>query len=431
MKIIHTDKDRFEDLFRKINNRGRFQKKLLKTVTKIVENVRKKKDDALFKYTHEFDKWIPNARTVEVSSQEMDEAIASVNAKDLKILKHAARRIEKYHRRQVIRDWFVSDEEGIKLGQRIVPLERVGVYAPGGLACYPSTVIMAAVPAKIAGVHDIILVSPAKNGIVNPLIIAAARLSGITQIFKIGGAQAISALAYGTESIPNVDKIVGPGNAYVAAAKKMVYGQVAIDMIAGPSEVLVIADTTADASVVAADLLAQAEHDEMASAILLTPDKDLARQVYIEVKAQLKGLQRKSIAGVSLNKYGAIIVTKDMDEAVEVANRIAPEHLELMVKNPWKMLPKIKHAGAIFLGHHTPEALGDYIAGPNHILPTGGTARFSSPLGVYDFVKRSSVLFFSRESLQKYGKQAVRFTEMEELDAHGKSITIRMSLKKP
>jgi histidinol dehydrogenase len=430
MKIIHTDTDSFEDIFGKIKDRGAFQAKHWKKAAAICENVCKRKDSALFEYTQAFDNWMPNARTVEVSSHEIEAALSSVNAKDIKILKQAARRIEKYHRRQVIRDWFVSDEEGVKLGQRIVPLELVGVYAPGGLACYPSTVIMAAVPAKIAGVRNIILVSPAKNGNINPLIIAAAKLSGITRIFKIGGAQAIAALAYGTETIPRVDKIVGPGNAYVAAAKKMVYGQVSIDMIAGPSEVLVVADATASASVVAADLLAQAEHDEMASAILVTPDESLARQVFIEVKAQLKNLQRKSIAKGSLNKYGAVIVTKNMDEAVELTNRIAPEHLELMVKNPWKMLPQIKHAGAIFLGHNTPEALGDYIAGPNHILPTGGTARFSSPLGVYDFVKRSSVLFFSRKSLEKYGKQAVRFTEMEKLDAHGKSITIRLQLKK-
>jgi len=430
MKIIHTDTDSFEDLFRKIKDRGAFQTKHWKKAAEICENVRKRKDSALFEYTREFDNWTPKARTVEVSSREIETALSCVNAEDLKILKLAARRIEKYHRSQVIGDWFVSDEEGIKLGQRITPLDRVGVYAPGGLACYPSTVIMAAVPAQIAGVKDIILVSPAKNGNVNTLIIAAAKLSGVTRIFKIGGAQAIAALAYGTETISRVDKIVGPGNAYVAAAKKIVYGQVAIDMIAGPSEVLVIADASASASVAAADLLAQAEHDEMASAILVTPDESLARQVFIEVKAQLKNLQRKSIAKGSLNKYGAVIVTKDMDEALDIANRIAPEHLELMVKNPWKMLPQIKHAGAIFLGHNTPETLGDYIAGPNHILPTGGTARFSSPLGVYDFVKRSSVLSFSQEALEKYGIQAQRFAEMEELDAHGKSITIRMSLKK-
>jgi histidinol dehydrogenase len=342
----------------------------------------------------------------------------------------ATERIERFHLKQRVLDWMYSDEEGIELGQRIIPLERVGIYTPGGLAFYPSTVIMAAVPARIAGVEEILLVTPSKGGEVNPLIAAAAKLSGVQRIFKIGGAQAIAALAYGTESIPKVDKIVGPGNAYVAAAKKMVYGQVAIDMIAGPSEVLIIADTTAEASFVAADLLAQAEHDEMASAILLTPDETLAKKVAFEVDLQLNNLQKKSIAMRALEDFGAVFVTKDIDEAIAIANRFAPEHLELMVKNPPEMLPKIKHAGAVFLGHNTPETLGDYIAGPNHILPTGGTARFSSPLGVYDFVKRSNVLSFSRLSLQKYGKQAARFAEMEGLDAHGKSVAIRMARKK-
>jgi len=343
----------------------------------------------------------------------------------------AAQRVEVFHRKQKLKSWFSSDEEGIELGQRILPLEQVGIYAPGGLACYPSTVIMAAVPAKIAGVRDIILVTPSRGGRVNPLVVAAAKLSGVTRIFKIGGAQAIAALAYGTESIPKVDKIVGPGNAYVAAAKKMVYGRVAIDMIAGPSEVVVIADGTAHASHVAADLLAQAEHDEMASAVLLTPDEALAGQVASEVEFQLNGLQRKSIAMRALKNFGVVIVTKDIDEAIAIANRFAPEHLELMVKNPREMLQKIKHAGAVFLGHNTPETLGDYIAGPNHILPTGGTARFASPLGVYDFVKRSSVLYFSEKSLQKYGHQAATFAEMEGLDAHGKSVTIRLERKNP
>jgi histidinol dehydrogenase len=430
MKLIHSDTNSFENFLLIIKDRGAFQAKHWKRAATICENVRKQKDSALFEYTKEFDNWSPNAGTVEVSAREIKKATESVNATDLKVLKQAARRIEKYHRRQIIKDWFVSDEEGVKLGQCILPLERVGIYAPGGLACYPSTVIMAAVPAQIAGVKDIILVSPTKNGNVNPYIIAAAKLSGVTRIFKIGGAQAIAALAFGTESIPRVDKIVGPGNAYVAAAKKIVYGEVAIDMIAGPSEVLVIADATASASVAAADLLAQAEHDDMASAILVTPDESLAQQVLIEVKAQLKNLQRNSIAKGSLNKFGAIIVTEDIDQAVTVANRIAPEHLELMVKDPWKMLLRVQHAGAIFLGHTTPETLGDYIAGPNHILPTGGTARFSSPLGVYDFVKRSSVLYFSRKALEKYGKQAVHFAELEGLDAHGKSVSIRIGRKK-
>jgi histidinol dehydrogenase len=431
MRIIRTDEVIFEDVFYQITHRDNiFDEDIWETVRGIVEDVATRKNDALFEYTKKLDGYALNADTVTVSPEEMENAIRQVEADDLAILRMATERIERFHLKQRVLDWMYSDEEGIELGQRIIPLERVGIYTPGGLAFYPSTVIMAAVPARIAGVEEILLVTPSKGGEVNPLIAAAAKLSGVQRIFKIGGAQAIAALAYGTESIPKVDKIVGPGNAYVAAAKKMVYGQVAIDMIAGPSEVLIIADTTAEASFVAADLLAQAEHDEMASAILLTPDETLAKKVAFEVDLQLNNLQKKSIAMRALEAFGAVFVTKDIDEAIAIANRFAPEHLELMVKNPREMLPKIKHAGAVFLGHNTPETLGDYIAGPNHILPTGGTARFSSPLGVYDFVKRSSVLSFSREALQKYGKQAARFAEMEGLDAHGKSVAIRMTRKK-
>lgn len=431
MRIIRTDEVIFEDVFYQITHRDNiFDEDIWETVRGIVEDVATRKNDALFEYTKKLDGYALNADTVTVSPEEMENAIRQVEADDLAILRMATERIERFHLKQRVLDWMYSDEEGIELGQRIIPLERVGIYTPGGLAFYPSTVIMAAVPARIAGVEEILLVTPSKGGEVNPLIAAAAKLSGVQRIFKIGGAQAIAALAYGTESIPKVDKIVGPGNAYVAAAKKMVYGQVAIDMIAGPSEVLIIADTTAEASFVAADLLAQAEHDEMASAILLTPDETLAKKVAFEVDLQLNNLQKKSIAMRALEDFGAVFVTKDIDEAIAIANRFAPEHLELMVKNPREMLPKIKHAGAVFLGHNTPETLGDYIAGPNHILPTGGTARFSSPLGVYDFVKRSNVLSFSRLSLQKYGKQATRFAEMEGLDAHGKSVAIRMARKK-
>jgi histidinol dehydrogenase len=431
MRIIRTDEVIFEDVFHRITHRGKvFDEGIWETVRGIVEDVATRKDEALFEYTKKLDGYALNGDTVAVSPEEMENAVRQVEADDLAILRMATERIERFHLKQRVLDWMYSDEEGIELGQRVIPLERVGIYTPGGLAFYPSTVIMAAVPARIAGVEEILLVTPSKGGEVNPLIAAAAKLSGVQRIFKIGGAQAIAALAYGTESIPKVDKIVGPGNAYVAAAKKMVYGQVAIDMIAGPSEVLIIADTTAEASFVAADLLAQAEHDEMSSAILLTPDETLAKKVAFEVDLQLNNLQKKSIAMRALEDFGAVFVTKDIDEAIAIANRFAPEHLELMVKNPRDLLPKIKHAGAVFLGHNTPETLGDYIAGPNHILPTGGTARFSSPLGVYDFVKRSSVLSFSREALQKYGKQAARFAEMEGLDAHGKSVTIRMTRKK-
>lgn len=295
---------------------------------------------------------------------------------------------------------------------------------------YPSSVLMAAVPAKVAGVPEIILVTPSKEGRVNPLVLAAAKLSGVDRIFKVGGAQAVAALAYGTESVPPVDKIVGPGNVYVATAKGMVYGKVGIDMMAGPSEILIISDGTAGPPVVAADLLSQAEHDEMASAILLTTSREFAMKVASEVDAQLKGLSRESIATKAIENFGVVVVTKDMDEAVQIANRFAPEHLQLMVEKPDRLLGKIKNAGAVFLGYSTPEALGDYIAGPNHILPTGGTARFSSPLGVYDFVKRTSVISFSHESLQKYGDKTARFARMEGLDAHERSIEIRLTGKR-
>jgi histidinol dehydrogenase len=433
MRIIRTDQAGFENIFQQIKNRGWFNEDIWKQVKIIVEDVRKGKDKALFTYTKKFDKWIPTEDTIEVTSAEIKKAVAMVKAEEIAILKLSAKRVKRFHERQIIKSWSVSDEAGIELGQQISPLDRVGIYAPGGLASYPSTVIMAAVPAKIAGVPEIILVTPARGGKINPLIIAAAKLAGVTRIFKVGGAQAVAALANGTDLIPRVDKIVGPGNAYVTAAKMMVYQWCwcGIDMAAGPSEILIIADATADASYIAADLLAQAEHDEMASAVLLTPHEALAKKVAAEVALQLNGLKRKAIASRALTDYGAIIVTRNIHEATSIANRFAPEHLELMVRKPKEILSEIKHAGAIFLGHNTPETLGDYMAGPNHILPTGRTARFSSPLGVYDFVKRSSVLFFTKESLQKYGRRAARFADMEGFEAHGKSVTIRMRPKKP
>ncbi len=410
---------------------GVFEEAIWTAVKTIVNDVALRGNTALFEYTEKFDQCDLRTDGIEVSGRELDQAISKVTQEDMDILALAAGRIEAFHRKQEVTSWISSDENGIELGQRVLPLERIGIYAPGGLAVYPSTVLMAAIPAKIAGVAEIILVSPAKQGGLNPLIAAAAKLSGVTRIFKIGGAQAIAALAYGTESVPKVDKIVGPGNAYVTAAKKMVYGIVAIDMIAGPSEVLIIADGTADASFAAADLIAQAEHDEMASAILLTPDEKFARQVISEVNAQLVLLPKKSIAVSALESFGAVIVTKDFDEAVTIANRFAPEHLELLVDQPKQLLDRIRHAGAAFLGNFTPEAIGDYMAGPNHILPTGGTARFSSPLGVYDFVKRTSIVSFSEAALDTYGRQAERFAGMEGLDGHGHSISIRLSGKKP
>ena len=316
---------------------------------------------------------------MEASPEERRDAAARVDPEDLAILRLAAGRIERFHERQRQEGWEIADEEGVVLGQRVLPLSRVGVYAPGGLACYASTVLMAAIPARIAGVGEIILVTPSRDGRLQPLIAAAAELAGVSRIFKIGGAQAIAALAYGTASIPQVDKIVGPGNAYVAAAKKLVFGRVAIDMIAGPSEVLIIADGTGEAAFAAADMLAQAEHDETASALLLTPDEAFARSVAAAVERQLADLPRKGIASRSLAAFGAAVVTRDLPEAVALANRFAPEHLELMVQNPRELLAGVINAGAVFLGMYTPETLGDYTAGPNHVLPTGGTARFASP----------------------------------------------------
>jgi len=432
MKIARTTDSDFEALYSRITRRGRvFDEDLWIRVKKIVEDVARRGDEALFDYTQQLDGYALTAESVVVSETELEDAASRVEASDLAIMRTAAARIEAFHRHQITGDWTMSNEPGVTLGQRIVPLERVGIYAPGGLASYPSTVLMAAVPARIAGVRELILVNPSKGGSIHPLIAAAAKLCGIRRIFKIGGAQAVAALAYGTDTIPRVDKIVGPGNAYVAAAKKMVFGQVSIDMIAGPSEILVIADSTAQPALVAADLLSQAEHDEMASAILLTPDEALARAVSVELERQLVQLPRRAIAERSIEAFGAILVTENLDEAVTVSNRFAPEHLELMVEEPWNLLEGIKHAGAVFLGPYTPEAVGDYIAGPNHVLPTGGTARFSSALGVYDFVKRISILSFSREMLEEYGPQAARFAHLEGLDAHGNSISLRLTGKKP
>jgi len=426
MKIIRADAAEFAEFFRELRLRGgTFTPELLASVTEIIRDVTIKGDEALFDYTAKFDGHKLTAATVEVTAKERTEALARVKPEDLEVIKLSAQRIENYHRHQVAQGFMVNNENGVELGQIVLPLRRVGIYAPGGKASYPSTLLMAAIPARIAGVEEIILVSPSKDGQLNPLIAAAAEISGVQRIFKIGGAQAIAALAYGTKTIPPVDKIVGPGNAYVAMAKKLVFGQVAIDMIAGPSEVVVIADKTANASFIAADMLAQAEHDEMAAAVLLTPLPDLARDVSKEIDRQLKILSRKKIMEGSLNKYGAIIITTDIAQAVELANLFAPEHLELMVENPAEIFKQVRNAGSVFLGSFTPEALGDYIAGTNHILPTQGTARFSSPLGVYDFYKRMSVLSFSPEAFGRLAKQTARFAEIEGLDAHANSLTVR------
>ena len=427
MRIIKANDVEFGDFFRELRQRGgAFTPELLAAVVDIVRDVAARGDAALFDYTAKFDNYELSAATVEVTEEEKKEALSGVQQKDLDVISLAAKRIEKYHKNQTTQSWFVNNEEGVEVGQRILPLERIGIYAPGGKAVYPSTILMAAIPARIAGVKEIILVTPSKDGRLNPLIAAAANVSGVNRIFKIGGAQAIAALAYGTKTIPRVDKIVGPGNAFVAAAKKLVFGQVDIDMIAGPSEVVVIADKTARASFAAADLLAQLEHDEMAAAVLFTPDENLAREVLREVERQMKTLSRTAIMEKSSARYGAIIITADIDQAIELSNVFAPEHLELMVEDPSGALTKVRNAGSVFLGSFTPEALGDYTAGTNHILPTEGTARFSSPLGVYDFVKRMSVLCFSPEALGKLGGKTAHFARMEGLDAHANSVDVRL-----
>lgn len=432
MRIMACGDRLFEEAFQRIAQRGRvFDTEIRRTVGEIIDDVARRGDAALFDYARQFDRTDLDATSVEVSAAEWEAAVAQAPQKDRAVLELACRRIEAFHQRQGIPGWRCTEEEGVELGQLVLPLERIGIYAPGGLAAYPSTVLMAAVPANIAGVREILLVTPVKGGALNPLIALAARLGGVTRIFKIGGAQAVAALAYGTESVPRVDKIVGPGNAYVAAAKRMVYGLVDIDMIAGPSEVLIIADAAADAVFIAADLLAQAEHDEMASAMLLTPDEGLARRVASEVDAQLADLPKQAVAHRSLQAYGAIVLTRDLEEALALANRFAPEHLELMVEDPQALLEGVRHAGAVFLGGFTPEALGDYLAGPNHILPTGGTARFSSPLGVYDFLKRTSVLSFSSAAFERYGEQAEHFARIEGLDGHARSLACRRTTKKP
>ncbi|MEW6334542.1 MAG: histidinol dehydrogenase [Thermodesulfobacteriota bacterium] len=432
MRIIRTDDAEFEFFFRQIHERGRvFDPGLWTSVGRIVEDVALRGDEALFAYTARWDGHAVTADTVEASAEEKKEAAARVDPADLDVLRLSAGRIARFHERQRLEGWSVAEEEGVELGQSIIPLARVGIYAPGGLASYPSTVLMAAIPARIAGVGEIILVTPSRDGRLHPLIAAAAEFGGVTRIFKIGGAQAVAALAYGTASIPRVDKIVGPGNAYVAAAKKMVFGRVAIDMIAGPSEILIIADGTGNAAFAAADLLAQAEHDQTASAVLMTPDGSYAEAVAAETARQLALLSRREIAARSIASFGAAVVTRDLAEAVELANRFAPEHLELMVEDPRALLPGIRNAGAVFMGMFTPEALGDYTAGPNHVLPTGGTARFASPLGVYDFVKRTSLLSFSREALLAYAGPTVRFAEMEGLEGHGISIRLRAETKAP
>ena len=394
------------------------------TVENILKDVKKRGDKALFEYTRKFDK--VDLKTLEVSEEEIQKAFDTIDKELLEVIKYSHDNIKLFHEKQVRNNFIVKKENGVSLGQIINPIEKVGLYVPGGTAAYPSTVLMNAVPAKIAGCKEIIMVTPpTSDGTILPSLLVAAKIAGVDRIFKVGGAQSIAALSYGTESIPKVYKIVGPGNIYVAMAKKMVYGEVSIDMIAGPSEVLIIADDSANPVHVAADLLSQAEHDKLAASILVTNSKELAKNVAEQLEIQLKELEREEIARVSIETQGRIIVTKTIDEAIKISNEIAPEHLELAVSNPFELLTKIKNAGSIFMGHNTPEPLGDYLAGPNHTLPTSGTAKFSSPLSVDDFIKKSSFIYYSKEGLEEVKDKVIKFAESEGLTAHARSVSKR------
>ena len=418
-----STKDILENLLKRSpNNYGKFES----TVAQILDKVKNEGDAALFAYTKEFDKADVTKETIRVTDAEIEEAYAQVDDTLLTVIRKAKDNIESYHAKQRQNSWFDSKPDGTILGQKITPLHRVGVYVPGGKAVYPSSVLMNVMPAKVAGVDEIIMVTPpGKNGKVSPNTLVAAKEAGVDKIYKVGGAQAIAALAYGTESIPKVDKIVGPGNIYVALAKKAVYGHVSIDSIAGPSEILVVADETANPRYVAADLLSQAEHDELASAILVTTSEKLAHEVSDQVDGFLKELSRAEIISKSLDNYGYILLADTMEDVIDVANEIASEHLEIQTKNPFEVMTKIRNAGAIFIGEYASEPLGDYFAGPNHILPTNGTAKFFSPLSVDDFIKKSSIISYSREALQKVHKDIESFAKAEQLTAHANSIHVR------
>ncbi len=394
-------------------------------VSGIIENVKANGDKAVFEYTAKFDK--AELSSLEVTKEEIEEALTLVEPRFLKILETAAANIRKFHSKQVRNSFIISEDNGIVTGQKITPVERAGLYVPGGTAAYPSTVLMDSIPAKIAGVKEMCIVTPPNSeGKINPVILAAASIAGVDRIFKVGGAQAIAALAYGTESIPKVDKIVGPGNAFVAEAKKQVYGLVSIDMIAGPSEILVVADGKSNPAYVAADLLSQAEHDKNASAVLVTESLELAERVSAELEKQIPMLERQEIARASIDNNGKIIVAETLTQGIDIANELAPEHLELCVDNPFDLLDSVKNAGSIFMGRYCPEALGDYYAGPNHTLPTGGTARFSSPLSVDDFVKKSQFTYYTKEALFAVAEDVGFFAEKEGLTAHAKSAVIRL-----
>ncbi len=427
MRILKLTKETQNNILENLlkrspNSYGEFESR----VNDIIQNVREKRDEAIFEYTLKFDGATIDQDNIRVTEEEIKEAYEQVDPKLLDVIRKALVNIRDYHTKQKQYSWFDSDESGIILGQKVTPLKTVGVYVPGGKAVYPSSVLMNVIPAKVAGVSNIIMTTPCgKDGKVYPSTLVAAKEAGVDAIYKVGGAQAIAALAFGTESIPKVDKIVGPGNIYVALAKKAVFGYVSIDSIAGPSEIMVLADETANPRFVAADLLSQAEHDEMASAILVTTSETLAEQVSVEVDKFVATLSRKEIIRQSLDNYGYILVADTMQDAIDTVNEIASEHLELVTKNPFETMTKIRNAGAIFIGEYSSEPLGDYFAGPNHVLPTNGTAKFFSPLSVDDFIKKSSIISYSREALKPVYKDIVQFAECEKLTAHANSIRVR------
>ncbi len=406
-----------------IFDRGADASSVADTVSEIIADVEKNGDEALYRYCEQFDG--AALTSLEVSEEEWAQAMEAADPALIEVMKRSAANIRAFHQRQVRNSFIISDQNGVVMGQKVVPLDRVGLYVPGGTASYPSSVLMNAIPAKIAGVKETVMVSPAKGGVISPAILAAAKIAGVSRVFKIGGAQAIAALACGTATVPKVDKIVGPGNAFVAEAKNQVFGRVAIDMIAGPSEILVLADGACEPAFIAADMLSQAEHDKMASAVLVTDSMKLAAAVSAEIEKQLETLPRRDIARASIDGNGKIIVTEDLRKAIDVVNEIAPEHLEICLDSPFDWLGAIRHAGSVFLGKNCPEALGDYFAGPNHTLPTGGTARFSSPLSVDDFVKKYQYTYYTEDALAAVADDIAAFARAEGLEAHARSVLIR------
>ena len=431
MKILYSDQAGFGEEFEKILKRSDMDmEKVTPIVLQIIEEIKAKGDEAVMEHIAKFDGWQPkSADDLAIDPKAMERAYQALDPKLKEALHLAYDRIEAYHKKQMPKSWIDFERNGTILGQKVTPVERAGLYIPGGKAAYPSSLLMNAIPALVAGVEEIVVTTPTPDNEPNELLLAACHLCGIEKVYKVGGASAIAALAYGTQTIPKVDVITGPGNIFVATAKKLVYGEVNIDMIAGPSEIGILADESVDPTLVAIDLLSQAEHDEMASSILITPDENVAKKSAQEVERLLQSLERQRIARKSIEERGAVIVTKCMSEAVELMNRIAPEHLEVMTANPFELLPSIKNAGAIFLGSYTPEPIGDYIAGPNHTLPTGGTARFYSPLSVEHFLKKSSLISFSKQALRDIGEAAALLAHTEGLEAHAKSIEMRLDRK--